>query len=73
MYNENTKPSDPGLREADILEVFEKLNLSTVNDRQQFLRLEKLGQAEPFSPTRDANPSQPLTVHFGHTTEANNR
>jgi hypothetical protein len=73
INNEARKQNIPELPEADILEVFKKLNLSTVSDRQEFLKLEKLGQVEPFGTSQDSNPPQPLTIGFDRSTEAIHR
>ena len=54
------------LGEADILEVFKKLGLSTVDDRDRFLRLEKLGRIEISNDPAD---QEPLEVRFGGPSE----
>ncbi len=62
---DEAKKSDdrPVLDEAGILEVFQKLQLSSAADRERFLSLEKLGEA-----TEGAD-DPPFSIRFGNSTQ----
>ena len=54
------------LLEAEILEVFDKLGLATPDDREKFLRMERLSRIEILN---DAPEIPPLEVSFGGPAE----
>lgn len=54
-------------KEADILEVFKQLGLSTADDRDRFLQLEKLGRIESAN---DPAGAKLIEVSFGGPSES---
>ena len=44
------------MSDADILSVFEQLNLATEAERERFLTLERMGNPDPYSFTPEQRP-----------------
>ena len=62
MDEQTKQDKTPVLSETQILEVFEKLQLSSLADRERFLNLEKLG--DPASSEGEAG----YRIQFGDST-----
>ncbi|MBZ5522451.1 MAG: hypothetical protein LAP21_09450 [Acidobacteriia bacterium] len=55
------------LKDSEIIEVFEKLNLATAEDREKVLRLENLGDVEAFCGFQQEGPA--TLLRFSDSTQ----